>query len=318
MTHPQTMLARAKQYLDYRHKLGFQIKTEGRLLLGFARYADAVAGCCPLTADLALDWARLPVGTTRLYQARRLEIVRCFARYLAIFDPRTQIAANHLLGPAHRRMQPYIFSSAEVRRLVHAARKLTPADGLRPRTYAALLGLLACTGLRPSEAVHLNREDVDLARNLMTIRETKFRKSRLVPLHTTAARALTRYARFRDHYLRSPLSNAFLLSQKGNRLHYRTVHATFRIICATAGITPASGRRHPRPYDLRHTFACHRLLQWYRAGIDVQQALPALSSFLGHVKVTDTYWYLSGIPELFALVAAKFETYAGQTPGGSS
>jgi len=304
-----SFFAMAEEYLDHRRQLGFKMETEGRLLLDFARYVDAAGHHSALTTDLALRWARLPVKTTRLYQARRLEIVRGFARYLAIFEPETQIPPDHLLGSAHRRNQPFVFSPAEITRLLRAAQALKPSDGLRPHTYRTLLGLLASTGLRPSEALNLTCQDVDLDRSLLTIRETKFHKSRFVPLHPTTAAALREYRRFRVE-LTEPRSESFLLNQKGTHLCLRTVDETFRHICVAAKIQTAAGERAPRLYDLRHTFACRRLIDWYRSGVDVQNALLALSTFLGHVKVTDTYWYLSGVPDLFSFVGAKFERYA--------
>jgi len=310
------MLAYAEEYLTYRRKLGFKLEIEGRQTLHFARYVDAIGHRGPLTTDLALEWARLPENVTRLYQARRLEVVRCFAKYMSIFDPRTQIPADRLLGIAHRRIQPYIYSLAEISRLLRAARALAPVGGLRPRTYATLIGLLASTGLRTKEALRLPRDDVDFNEGILTIRETKFHKSRLVPMDATVTRAMRKYARFRDSYVPIQGSTTFLLGENGRRLGSSTVYWTFRRLCATCGIRSASGSRAPRLYDMRHTFACRRLLRWHQEGFDVEQAIPALSTFLGHVKVTDTYWYLSGIPELFSVVGAKFERYARQDQGG--
>ncbi len=305
------MLSHAVDYLTYRRKLGFQLNIEGGQILKFARYVDAIGHRGPLTTDLALTWARLPSTTTRLYHARRLECVRCFAKYMAIFDSRTQIPGNRLLGPAHCRTQPHIYSPAEINRLLRAARSLAPVGGLRPRTYATLIGLLACTGLRTQEALRLSREDVDFERGLLVIRETKFHKSRLVPLDPTSANALQKYARIRDTH-REATGATFLLGENGRQLGFSTVYWTFRKLCAACEIRSAKGMRSPRLYDIRHTFACRRLIKWHRQGVDVEQAIPALSTFLGHVKVTDTYWYLSGIPELFAVTGAKFERYASQ------
>jgi integrase len=310
------MLHLAQEYVEYRRKLGFQIKIEGTQTIRFAEYADSISHKGPLTKELALEWARLPRNCSQLYHARRLEVIRAFAKYLAGFDPRTWVPENGLLGRAHRRTQPHIYSPAEIRRLLCAARRLIPMDGLRPRTFATLIGLMASTGLRTKEALDLGREDMDIREGILTIRETKFYKSRLVPLDETTARALRDYARFRDAYIPIPRSRAFLLGESGDQLRRSGVYYTFRRLCATCGLRSDSRRRKtPRLYDLRHTFCTRRLLEWHRRAFDVEQLIPSLSTYVGHAKVTDTYWYLSGIPELFAVTAGKFERYAHHAQG---
>ena len=186
MTRGITMSVKVDQYLQFRRALGYRLRIEGELLQQFAAYADATGRRGPLTVELALRWARLPEGCDRLYWARRLEVVRCFARYLSATEPHTEVPARGLLGPAHRRTTPHIYTDVELSSLISAARRLKPSAGLRPRTYATLIGLLACTGLRISEALKLVQSDVDLGHRVLKIRETKFRKTRLVPVHPTA------------------------------------------------------------------------------------------------------------------------------------
>jgi integrase len=318
MSRKKTMVERAEEYLVHRRSLGFQLKVEGGQLLRFAEYADEIRHRGPLTIDLAVRWARLPKDAKHYYWARRLEVVRPFARYMTALDPRTQIPPERMLGPAHRRIQPYIYSPQEIRKLLQAARQLEPRSGLRPRSYAVMIGLQASAGLRTCEAFKLTREDVDLKRGLLAIRETKFHKSRLVPLHPSTTRALRRYIRFRDSYCPIPRSNAFFLTERGTRLGTRTVYWTFQKLCDQIGLRAADGVRRPRLYDLRHGFACRTLLRWHREGKDVDHWVAALSTYLGHVKVSDTYWYLTGIPELFAVTAAKFERYAHSRIGDLS
>jgi len=317
MNQNTDMRSRVEAYLAYRRKLGYRLKVEGQMLLNFARYADETAHGQPLTTDLALSWAKLPEEASRLYWARRLEVVRCFAKHLGIFEPRTEIPGNRILGPAHRRIQPYIYSQSETERLHAAARALLPVGGLRPRTYATLIGLLASTGLRPSEAFNLRSDDADLAKGILTIRKTKFHKTRLVPLHTTATRALRDYVRFRNGYVaKLDPAGVLLLGEGGAPPSRSTVYYTFRQLCAVSAIRRTDGiERTPRLYDLRHTFACRRLIAWHQERIDVDHAIAALSTYLGHVKVTDTYWYLTGIPELFTVTGAKFERYACRKGG---
>lgn len=303
------MSSKVKQYLEYRRGLGYQLRTEGRLLEQFAEFADASGHCGPLTIDLALRWAQLPKGCDRLYCARRLEIVRCFARHLSVTEPGTEVPPRGLCGTAHRRTPPHIYSEAELAALLHAAGQLTPTNGLRPRTYATLFGLLACTGLRISEALRLERSETDLSRGILKIRETKFRKTRLVPLHATATTALEAYAAARDRLAPQTECGRFFVSDQGHAVPYSTVQHLFRRLCDSLRIA-GTGRRLPRLHDLRHTFACRRIEQCYAMQADVDQAVSALSVYLGHAKVSDTYWYLTATPRLVACAAQRFERFA--------
>jgi integrase len=309
------MVALAQEYLDYRRRLGFRLRSEGKILLAFARDADRSGHCGPLTNDLAVRWARSSVDAAPLYQARRLQVVRGFARYRAIFDPATENPPEGLLGPAQRRTTPHIYSETELSILLAAARRLRSPTGLRHRTYATLIGLLSCTGLRISEALKLRRADVDWGGATLTIRETKFRKSRLVPLHPATVPVLEAYARSRDCCHPSPQSDAFFVSERGTPLAYSTVRITFGKLRAHLPSRPDSERRAPRIHDLRHTFACRRLLRWYDEGVDLDHAVLALSTYLGHAQVSDTYWYLTGIPELLNLAATRFEHFVAPDPG---
>jgi len=304
-----TMVARAEAYLYARRQLGFALRIEGGELLRFARYADSSGHRGALTTELALRWAQEATTATPLYRARRLEIVRGFAKHLAASEPATEIPPTGILGPAHRRTQPYIFDPSEISALLATARRLPSPRGLRGMTYASLIGLLACSGLRISEALGLHSEDADLDAGLLTIRLTKFRKSRLVPLHPTARDQLRRYVARRDAIVMTTPAATLFVAETGEALPYSTV----RTVCRTLidGVVPPGARlrRRPRIHDLRHTFACRCLLRWYRAGVDLEQRVAALSTYLGHAKVSDTYWYITGVPELMAIAAARFERF---------
>jgi integrase len=297
----------ARRYLADRRALGFALRIAGKRLLAFARFADGISGA-PLTLALAVSWARATQRPSPITWARRLEIVRPFARYLRQFDPRTEVPPSNLFGPAHRRLAPHVYSGEELRALLGEARRLTP-NGLRPTTVAAALGLLACTGLRASEALGLCRDDVDLDTGLLRVRETKFRKSRLVPLHPSAVVALLQYAKLRDRLAPRPKSRCFFLVASDAPLSYSKLRTAFRRLRIRLGWQPCVGRL-PRVHDLRHTFACRRLLQCHQDGLPVEARLFDLSTYLGHAKVTDTYWYLSGFPELMDLVAQRFDRFA--------
>lgn len=308
MKHHRTMLSLAEDYLMARRKLGVALRVEGQQLLTFARYADEMGHAGPLTTALALRWAKLPQHGAPHYLSRRLGIVRRFAKYRFLFDPSTEVPEDRLLGPASRRPTPHIYGTKEIADLLRACAKLGPAGGLRPRTFVTLFGLLASTGLRISEALRLTRRDVDLDAAVLSIAETKFYKSRLVPLHASTTRALRRYAEHRDR--RHPLlaTEAFFVTERGTPLKYWRTFMLFDKLRAELGW---QARRPPRIHDLRHTFAVNRLLKWYRDGADVDQKIAALSTYLGHTKVTDTYWYLTAVPELLAVASGRYEREFG-------
>jgi integrase len=284
-------------YLRLRRALGFGLVREGRLLPQFVTFLERHDHAA-LTAALALRWALVPAGASRRWAYARLAMVRGFARYLAARDPRTEVPSLEWLPapPAARRV-PYLYTDAEVCALVQAARTL---PGLKGATYATLIGLLAATGMRVGEAIALARDDVDPHDRVLCVRQGKFGKSRALPLHPTTTAALRVYARARDRVLPHPRSPSFLLSRAGTRLHYTNVHATFLRLLHRAGLAARRPSR-PRLHDLRHTFAVTTLVRWYRAGVDVEVRLPALSTYLGHVAPSSTYWYLTATPELLQL-----------------
>lgn len=314
------MMGLVHEYLAARRALGFALRIEGGRLQAFARYADARRHRGPLTIALAVAWAHAAPGASPLTGPRRLEIVRSFAHYRAAFDPATEIPPRGLLGAAHRRLAPHIYTPREIGALLAAADRLAPVDSLRPRAFATLFALLACTGLRVSEALALTRGDVDLAAGVLRVTSTKFRKARYVPLHSSTTRALQRFAATRDRHGEARSGeDAFFVLDDGTAMTYGRTRTAFAAIRRAVGWTRGSGTgRLPRIHDLRHTFVCARVLRWHRARIDVHAVLPALSTYLGHAKVSDTYWYLTGIPALIGLAAQRFDRFAHAPAGGGA
>jgi len=300
------------EYLALRHALGFSLRLPGALLHQFAAFLER-HGAPYITRDLALRWAQQPATAQPSTWANRLAAVRRFAQFWSASDPRTEVPPLGLLPHRYARKPPYLYTADDIRRLIAAARQLPSATGLRPATYATLLGLLAVTGLRISEALALNRADVDGAEAVLTIRRTKFGKSRLVPVHPATQRALGRYARRRDRVYPKPTTESFFVSERGARLTQCTVRYTFNRLSRQVGLRGPADRRGPRLHDLRHRLAVTTLLRWYRAGVDVERHLPALSTYLGHRHVADTYWYLSAVPELLRLAAARLEARGGRS-----
>lgn len=304
-----SMVALVTEYLALRRGLGFDLRAQEWLLLNFARYADETGHQGPITIDLATRWATMSKSSPPSI-AQRLSVVRQFARHRIAFDSKTEVPPTGLLGCPVRRKPPHIYSDAEIAELLRAAGALRPCGGLRPQTYVALFSLLASTGLRISEARHLTRQDVDLDAGLLVIRETKFRKSRLVPLHPSAVTALQHYGVLRDRYPDTHRSEFFFRTDQVAALKKRTVESTFDSLRVRLGWTVEGRARRPCIHDLRHSFAVRRLLRWYDEGTDVEKKIFALSTYLGHAKVTDTYWYLSATPELLAITSRRFEHFA--------
>jgi integrase len=296
----------AADYLELRRALGFKLAKEGRLLPDFAAFAEA-AGADTVTIDLAVRWAVRPDGTSPVWAAQRLSMVRGFARYLHTVDPAAQVPPAGLLPARTRRVTPYIYSDADIAAVMTAAGTLR--NPLKAATFATLIGLLAVTGMRGSEAMRLDDQDLDVAAGLLTIRAAKFRKSRQLPLHPTTLQALAGYQVLRDRLC--PASASLLVSTTGARLCHETVQPVFRLLLGQAGI--GQGRPAPRAtlHGLRHSFAVKTLLGWYRDGQDVQARMPVLSAWLGHAGPAATYWYLTATPELLALAAGRLETGPG-------
>jgi len=294
----RSMLSKVRAYLAHRRALGFQLKCEGVGLLDFARYADARGRRGPLTNRLAMRWACLPKSADRLWWARRLEIVRTFAKHLLLTEPQTQVPPRHWLGPAHRRRSPHLYTDAQVQQLLRRAGRLK--GRLQPHTWQTLIGLLACTGLRISEAMRLQLSDVDWNQALLIIRHSKFGKTRLVPLHRSARSALRAYARRRQELF--PHAEYFFVSETGNPLAHSTVGQAFTRL--RAGIP--FNRRPPRLHDLRHTMASRVLQRWQSSRKGAAHRVLVLSRYLGHSNVEDTYWYLTALPQLLADAAQRF------------
>jgi len=294
----------ASEYLAIRRALGYKLTWQGRLLFEFVDYLDA-SGAAVITTELALAWAQRPTNATPLWWRQRLSVVRGFARHHQGVDPRTEVPASDLLPARFRRAVPHLYAGAEIDALLAAARAIR--SPLRAATYETLLGLLAVTGLRVGEAIGLDHDDVDCVGGRLVVRSGKNGTSREVPLHPSAVAALRAYARRRDALCPRPGSPGFFVSIAGTRLDYRAVWHEFDRLRRRTGLTGRPGSRPPRLHDLRHAFVLRTLLAWYRAGVDVEAHLPRLSTYLGHVDPTSTYWYMEAAPELLALAAERLE-----------
>jgi integrase len=306
-----TLQEHLDDYLRLRRALGFKLERAGQILPQLVAYLEAT-GARTVTRDLAISWARLPAKAHPRHWAARLAVARGFAAYLQTIDSETEVPPADVFAVRYQRPTPYLWSGTDIRRLLDAARMLTPR--LRAASYEALFGLLAVTGMRVGEALALGRDDVDLDDGLIKIREriAKLERARLVPVHHTTADALNRYTTERDQLCQKPRSTRFFLSSTGTALDRSAVGKTLRRLTTALGLRTQTV--HPRAHDLRHSFALRTLIDWQRSGVPVDERISVLSTYLGHVSPAETYWYLTATPELMGLAAQRLDQRFGARP----
>ena len=316
MSRRRSLQARIDDYLAERRRQGFRLRSRDAFLSSFARFVAAKRHRGPLTVELIAEWVRTAKGGhgDAGTWARSWGRLRHFIRYLQQFEPDTEVPETSLFGAEPGRVTPHIYHDDEIVDLLAAARTLGPAGSIRPFTYETLFGLMASTGLRISDAIHLRDADVDLKRGMLTIRQTKFAKSRQVPIHPSTVKALACYRRQRERHLPTTAGMPFLISSRGRRLGLplgeRQAHRVFTGLRDSLGWINRGGHEAPRLHDLRHTFAVRRLMRWYADGAEIDQKMLALSTYMGHAEIFYTYWYLTGVPELMAITAGRFEQFA--------
>ena len=309
-----SLTKRIEEYLAERRRLGFELDSMGQALVRFARHVAASGHRGPLTVEVMAAWARQAKGGRgdRSTAARALRLLRPFMRWLQQFEPATEVPDEAIFGPIPGRVAPHIFRDDEIAALIESAGQLQPM--LRGIVMQTLFGLIACTGLRISEAIGLVDADVDLNDGVLTIRRSKFGKSRLVPLHPSTVAVLRAYRRDRNKYVTADPEGPFFISTRGRRLGQqlsdRQTHRVFDQLRRKLGWVPRGSHGSARIHDLRHSFAVRRLLRWYERGENVHQHMLALSTYMGHAKVSNTYWYLTGVPELMQVVGGRFEHFA--------
>lgn len=314
-----TVPARVEEFIALRRGLGYRSPSQERALRAFGRHLDQGGHEGPIPLESSLDWATTTASTDPCNPARRLTVVRGFLRHLAALDGATEVPESGLLGSAGHRKPPHIYSDQEISDLLAAAAGLTPAGGLRPHCYAALFGLLACTGLRISEALALCCRDVDLDEAVLTVRTGKRGRTRLVPLHPSAVPPLADYANHRRRRYGPPGKEAaFFRTDRSDQIDYNSAHHAFSVLRRQLGWTTTGRTRAPRIHDLRHRMAVRRIQAWHTEGVNVDANIAVLATYLGHVEVRDLYWYLSAVPELMGMVADRFEAFANTAPGGAS
>ena len=306
-----TLREAIQDYIDMRRSLGFKMNDECRKLSAFATFMEQHQASF-ITVELALAWAQQPVNAVPSYWASRLSCVRVFARHRKATDPRTQIPPPELLPFKPQRAKPYLYSDEEIKNLLRAARNMSYAyerGALRPWAFHCLFGLLAVTGLRVGEARNLKLSDVDIDSAVLTVRNAKFGRDRLVVMHQTTCDVVADYiARRALHWQGRPVSPYLFVSSWGNRLDQGEITRTFHRLSRQIGLRGETDSHGPRLHDMRHRFATNALLNCYRQDRDPQRIVPILSAWLGHVKIQDTQWYLEACPELMSEAMRRLES----------
>jgi len=299
-----------QDYLCMRRQLGFKLNTTEIVLKGFAAYAEQKKASY-ITSDLALEFAMKNRQSSRVRWAVKLGIIRRFALHLRMIDPRTQVPTPDLLPYTYQRRPPYIYSSSDIIKLLDSCENLPTNNPLRAQTYYTLFGLISVTGMRIGEALALDCESVDLALGIITIRESKFRKSRKIPIHASTIKSLARYSKKRVRYYGEQKSSYFFVNNFGAGLEASTVHKVFVKACVAAGLRKKGIPGGPKIISFRHTFVVRTLLRCYQEGLNPDVVIPTLSTYLGHENPVNTYWYLTATPELLSLINKQPEKKVG-------
>lgn len=299
------------EYLRYKRSLGYLLTSDETVLNSFVRHSLHLGYDGPLTRDIALSWICNSKAATNKSRGRRLEVLAPFAKFVASFDSEAEILPGRMFGNPHLRTVPYIYTEGEALRLMAECKTLYSADGLRPLAVATAIGLLWSTGLRTSELTNLRIKDVDLHENLLHIWASKFKKDRIVPISESASAELSQYKKMIEERMGTRHGNEpFFVTDRGKPLTSRSLAYAFKLIRDCIGAEPMG---HPvvRLMDFRHSFACRTIMEWLQSGKDVNANILQLSTYLGHSKVEDTYWYLSATPQMLGLIGSLYESEFG-------
>jgi integrase len=308
----KNMLKYVQDYLNYRRALGYRLIVDERHLRAFCRFASKHGYRGSLKRSWVDEFVYEPKDVKPAYYTVRFRILRDFAKYWSNYDEHVEVPYSNPGYKGYSRIEPHIYTDEETQILMAAARHAHVDQGIPGETYATIIGLMACSGIRTGEAASLLKSDVDWDHNLLHIRQSKGRPMRLVPLHGTAMAALDSYAELRDQYFAGSKNDHFFLNKYGNTLTGRAIHETFYHIRFRSGIVISLRNRVPRLYDFRHTFACNCLIRWLREGVDMSRSIHNLATYLGHESLDETYWYFSGVPELLELVGERFASCAAR------
>jgi integrase/recombinase XerD len=304
--------SRMQEYIALRQALDAPLGERERQLRDFVKYLRQRPDVFPIRAQAAIDWACMNQSHSAATRSYRLSLARGFLRHLKASMPDVEIPDSRLIA-ASRRPHPYIFSTKDLNRLMRKAGKDPKRNcSIHPLTLQTIVGLMACSGLRPGEIIRLRVSDLfnDQEVPRLLIRASKFKKSRWVPLHYTAFNRLVDYVEWREQRCGASQPDALFVYNNGRPLGYQRLRARFVEVIQQLRLSPKAGQRGPTLHSLRHTFAVHRVRQWYAWKMDTRRLLPILSIYLGHKSLEGSYWYLSATPELMSAASQLFESYA--------
>jgi integrase/recombinase XerD len=305
-----TLRKHANEYINLRRKLGYKLYKSEIFLNSYITFLEN-ENISFITVKSAINWAKKTKDSSSYYWHSRLSVIRKFSYYVNAIDKRNEIPPLRLLSCRYQRSKPYIYNDNEILKLLNASLLLKSDQGIRSQIYYAIFGLLAVTGLRISELTSLVINDVDFIQGHLIVRKTKKRNARIIPVHKSTLQILSRYLCFRYKIKAQNKSFNFFISEEGTNITNFTVRSTFIKLSRKIGFRKSTDSFGPRLHDFRHTFAVNTIIQWYKENADVDAKIPILSTYLGHVKPSDTYWYLSFVPELVALTGKRFEKYLG-------
>lgn len=299
-----------EEYLEYKHSLGYRLTHEEYVLRSFVKYTLEIGHTGSLNSDIVLDWISSGSDNDKT-MGRKLEVIRPFSKYISTFDSEVKNIPGKIFRNVHDRPEPYIYTETEVITLMNACDNLFSPDGIRSRSVKCIIGLLWATGMRPSEPIHLSVGDVDFSKQCIVIRETKYAKTRIIPVTASVMQEISDYTKWLTSIIGSIRDDEPLFRTTGGKALSRSALAyAFQLIRASIQAAP-KGYPNVRLYDFRHTFACNTILNWLKNRQDVTALLYTLSTFLGHAKIEDTYWYLSATPELMNLSCSRYEERFG-------
>lgn len=300
-----SLIKHLSNYLTLRRSLGYKLEGTEKLLKNFVVFLDTKR-TQTVTVALAMEWALLPKNVQPSHWSKRLSVVRLFAQYLIAYAPETEVPSPALLYARTKRTEPYLYSDEQINRILNACLSET-SKGLRHLTYYTFFGLLAVTGCRISEMVNLSISDVNLRTGILTIRGSKFGKSRELPISSTTKDILRDYANKRAIFAIHQSVDNYFISERGKPLTVNGVEIVYVRLSKKIGLRNKDDSFGPRVHDFRHSFAIKTIINCYKDNADVHQVMPLLATYLGHTKPSDTYWYLTNVPELMALAAERLE-----------
>ena len=306
MNKCKSMRSHVRAFWHYRLNLGYSC--QAKILLSFAKFFDK-RHISNLDESLILEWIQTSKKQCRFTWAQRLKAIYPFLKYCQIEDPDIKIPPREFFGSAHRRLPPYIYTDKEIHSIIAETKKLPLTYGFSSTTYYYYFCLLITTGLRPAEGFSLMDYDVNFEKKLLLVQETKFHKSRIVPIHESTVMALRQYKALRDQVFPNPCTAHFFLNKRGCPVTKSALESVFSHIREKLGLVKPYHGKLPRIYDFRHRFVCKKILHWYQKKVDVNHWLPILATYIGHVEITDTYWYISNVPELMKITAKRFEKF---------